>query len=63
MAHNSELGVCSLFLGLPALGLIMGLTGMNFTAGTQIAKFLTDFHFSVSALVAAMAGPQHLRSL
>jgi hypothetical protein len=44
------------FLGLPALGLIMGLTGMNFTAGTQIAKFLTDFHFSVSALVAAMAG-------
>lgn len=44
------------FLGLPALALLFGLTGINFTAGTQIAKFLTDFHFSVSALVAAMAG-------
>jgi hypothetical protein len=49
-------GVVIYFLTLPALALIFGLTGIQFTAGTQIAKFLTDFHFSVSALVAAMAG-------
>jgi len=49
-------GCVGYFLGLPAIAFIMGLAHIGFMPGTNIAKFLSDFHFSVSALVAAMAG-------
>ncbi len=38
------------------MALVMGLLHIAFMPGTNVAKFLADFHFSVSALVAAMAG-------
>lgn len=54
-------GLIIYFLGLPALGLILALTRipLDFAHGensTHVAQFLANFHFSVSALVAAMAG-------
>jgi hypothetical protein len=49
-------GCVAYFLGLPAMALVMGLAHISFMPGTNVAKFLADFHFSVSALVAAMAG-------
>jgi hypothetical protein len=44
------------FLGLPALAIFLGFTDFAFAEGTSVPKFLADFHFTVSALVAAMAG-------
>lgn len=45
------------FLGLPAIAIFYGAT--NFTFGStspNAASFLREFHFTVSALVATMAG-------
>jgi hypothetical protein len=44
------------FLALPALAIFLGFTHIPFADGTTIPKFLSDFHFAVSALVATMAG-------
>ena len=44
------------FLGLPAFAIVLGFGDMSFGKGTDIAKFLSDFHFAVTALVAAVAG-------
>jgi hypothetical protein len=45
------------FLGLPALTLIIGFTHIEpFVPGSRAPQFLGNFHLSVSALVAAMAG-------
>ena len=49
-------GLVTYFLGLPALAIILGFMPMHFGEGTSIAQFLANFHFSVSALVAAVAG-------
>ena len=49
------------FLGLPALAIVLGFThhpfGLNSEGQmTQIPQFLREFHFAVSALLAAVAG-------
>jgi hypothetical protein len=44
------------FLGLPALTIFLAFTHIPFAPGTEAPKFLADFHFAVSALVAAVAG-------
>jgi hypothetical protein len=44
------------FLGLPALAIFLGFTHIQFAEGTEVAKFLGNFHLTISALVAAMAG-------
>ena len=44
------------FLGLPGLALVLAFTHFSFPPGSNVAKFLTDFHFAVTALVAAVAG-------
>ena len=49
-------GCVTYFLGLPAFAIILGFSDMTFGKGTDIAKFLSDFHFAVTALVAAVAG-------
>jgi hypothetical protein len=49
-------GVVFYFLGLPLMAIFLGFTHIRMGEGTNIAKFLSDFHFSVSALVAAIAG-------
>jgi hypothetical protein len=49
-------GAVIYFLGLPALAVFLGFTHLPFAEGTEVAKFLGNFHLSVSALVAAMAG-------
>ena len=49
-------GCVCYFLGLPAFAVILGFSDMTFGKGTDIPKFLSDFHFAVTALVAAVAG-------
>jgi TM2 domain-containing membrane protein YozV len=52
-------GLVVYFLGLPAAALIFGLAKIHIDqpgAGTHIAQFLANFHLSVSALLAAIAG-------
>ena len=44
------------FLGLPGVALFYGMMRWSFTPGSDIPKFLADFHFAVSALLAAVAG-------
>jgi hypothetical protein len=44
------------FLGLPAMGIVIGFAHIDFAVGTQIPQFLKEFHFTVSALVATVAG-------
>ena len=44
------------FLGLPALAIFLGFTHSTFGSSTQIPQFLREFHFAVSALLAAVAG-------
>jgi hypothetical protein len=44
------------FLGLPALAIFLGFTHISFAEGTEVAKFLGNFHFTVSAIVGALAG-------
>ena len=45
------------FLGLPALVIVIGFAHIEmFPAGSRASQFLGNFHLSVSALVAAMAG-------
>jgi hypothetical protein len=44
------------FLGLPGVALFYGMMRWSFVAGSDIPKFLSDFHFAVSALLAAVAG-------
>lgn len=46
------------FLGLPAIGIFYGATHFTFggESSPNVANFLRDFHFTVSALVAAIAG-------
>jgi hypothetical protein len=46
------------FLGLPALAIFLGFTHIPFAEGTgsEVAKFLGNFHFTVSAIVGALAG-------
>lgn len=51
-------GCVSYFLGLPLMAIFYGITHFSFgdASSPGVAKFLSEFHFSVSALVAAMAG-------
>jgi hypothetical protein len=50
-------GCVAYFLGLPALTLLIGFFHLEvFPAGSHAPQFLGNFHLSVSALVAAMAG-------
>ena len=44
------------FLGLPALAIFLGFSHFSFGGSTQIPQFLREFHFAVSALLAAVAG-------
>jgi hypothetical protein len=44
------------FLSLPALAIFLGFTHISFAEGTEVAKFLGNFHFTVSAIVGALAG-------
>jgi hypothetical protein len=45
------------FLGLPFLVILVGFTHIElFPAGSDAPRFLANFHLSISALVAAMAG-------
>ena len=44
------------FLGLPAIAIFLGFTHVSFAPGTNIATFLREFHFAVTAIVAAIAG-------
>jgi len=44
------------FLGLPALAIFLGFTDIPFAEGTAVAKFLGNFHLTVSAIVGALAG-------
>jgi hypothetical protein len=46
------------FLGLPALAIFLGFTGIPFAAQSEgeVAKFLANFHFTVTAIVGALAG-------
>ena len=43
------------FLGLPAVALIGAFAHFKFES-ENVSKFLTEFHFAVTALVATMAG-------
>ena len=49
-------GAVIYFLGLPALAIFLGFSHIPFAEGTEVAKFLGNFHFTVSAIVAAIAG-------
>lgn len=50
-------GCVGYFLGLPAMAIVLGFSHYGFGATTpNVPKFLTEFHFAVSALVATMAG-------
>ena len=50
-------GVTLYFLGLPLLLLLIGFLHIElFPPGSHAPQFLGNFHLSVSALVAAMAG-------
>jgi hypothetical protein len=49
-------GLIIYFLGLPALAIFLGFTHASFGSGTNIAKFLSEFHFAVTALLGAIAG-------
>lgn len=49
-------GSVAYFLGLPALAIFLGFTRIPFAEGSEVPKFLADFHFACSALVATMAG-------
>ena len=50
-------GAVAYFLGLPALVILIGFLHVDvFPAGSHAPSFLGNFHLSVSALVAAMAG-------
>jgi hypothetical protein len=49
-------GSIAYFLGLPALAIFLGFTHIAFAEGTAVPKFLADFHFTVSAIVGALAG-------
>lgn len=50
-------GCVGYFLGLPALAILIGFAHIEvFPAGSHAPQFLGNFHLSVSALVAAMAG-------
>lgn len=44
------------FLGLPALAIFLGFSRLSFAEGTKITEFLSSFHFTVSAIVGALAG-------
>ena len=44
------------FLTLPMLAIFIGFSRVPFGESTQIPSFLREFHFTVSALVAAIAG-------
>jgi hypothetical protein len=46
------------FLGLPGIAIFYGVTHFTFgdPSSSNISNFLRDFHFTVSALVAAIAG-------
>lgn len=44
------------FLGLPALAIFLGFTHIPFAEGTEVAKFLGNFHLTVTAIVGALAG-------
>jgi hypothetical protein len=43
------------FLGLPAVALVGAFAHFKFES-ENVAKFLTEFHFAVTAIVAAIAG-------
>jgi hypothetical protein len=47
-------GAVAYFLGLPAIALAGGL--IHFEMSTNVAKFLADFHMTITALLAAIAG-------
>ena len=48
-------GCFTYFLGLPAIALVLGFTHIPF--GPQgLTTFLREFHFAVTAVVAAVAG-------
>jgi hypothetical protein len=51
-------GAVVYFLGLPALAIFLGFSHIPFAEDSegQVAKFLGDFHFTVSAIVGALAG-------
>ena len=50
-------GCVTYFLGLPAIALFYGMTHFQFSPSSpNVPKFLQDFHFAVSALVATIAG-------
>jgi hypothetical protein len=49
-------GAVIYFLGLPGLAIFLGFTHIPFGEGTEVAKFLGNFHFTVSAIVGALAG-------
>ena len=49
-------GCVAYFLGLPAIAIFLGFTHFDFASGTNINTFLREFHFAVTALVAAVAG-------
>ena len=50
-------GAVGYFLGLPAMVIVIGFAHLEmWPAGSHAPQFLGNFHLSVSALVAAMAG-------
>jgi hypothetical protein len=49
-------GCVGYFLGLPALAIFMVFAHLQFPPGSNVAKFLSDFHVAVTALVGAIAG-------
>jgi hypothetical protein len=50
-------GCIMYFLGLPAIAILFGLLHVQvFPSESHAPQFLANFHLSISALVAAMAG-------
>jgi hypothetical protein len=47
-------GAVSYFLGLPAIALVGGFLDLEMNAG--VAKFLAEFHVTITALLGAVAG-------